>query len=196
MTQIVDTADVRQGYDQTRSGNLWRSLPQRVGSAGLIRRRCWWWGSLAWSRWPPVPFYFFLSILSDPSGSKKPPGCWWPPLPRHSWRLSEWSKRSCLFASWLRFKNSALPTRSGGGCRLICPPTRPKRIHWAVTGGERRTGRCGAALSSCCAPAASGRRGAPPEFVRPARPTAAFKRVCRRAYLPGPGTRPCTTTKT
>ena len=59
MTKIVDTADVRQGYNQTRSGNLWRFLPQRVSSAGLIRRRRWWWGLLAWSRWPPISFYFF-----------------------------------------------------------------------------------------------------------------------------------------
>ena len=45
MTKIVGTADVRQGCNQTRSGSLWRSLPQRVGSAGLIRRRRWWWAA-------------------------------------------------------------------------------------------------------------------------------------------------------
>ena len=62
MTKIVDAADVRQGYNQTRSENLWRSLLQSVGSAGLIRRRRW------WVRWlgragPLSRFAFFIHFI-------------------------------------------------------------------------------------------------------------------------------------
>ena len=63
MTKIVDAADVRQGYNQTWSGDLWRFLPQSIGSAGLIRHRRWWWGLLAWSRWLPISFYFFIHFI-------------------------------------------------------------------------------------------------------------------------------------
>ena len=63
MTKIVNAADVCQGYNQTRSGNLWRFLPQRVGSAGLIRRK--YWGGVRWlGRAGPLSlFTFFIHFI-------------------------------------------------------------------------------------------------------------------------------------
>jgi len=133
MTKIEDAADVRQGCNQTRSGNLWRFLPQSIGSAGLIRHRRWWWDLLAWSRWLPISFYFFYPFYPIHHEAKN--------------RLAVGGRPYHTNLGYYRWPGRGRPPPARGRAAAVCRRRQCPRPD-LPRNPARRTARAGAALLS------------------------------------------------